>query len=46
MPRFPLSRRRRKARVVLSESERDEGPGGSAGIVLPLNMVGAGMYEA
>ncbi|KAF8495746.1 aspartic peptidase domain-containing protein [Russula emetica] len=28
------------------ESERDEGPGGSAGMVLPLNMVGAGMYEA
>jgi hypothetical protein len=32
--------------MVRSESERDEGPGGSVGIVLPLNMVGAGMYEA
>ena len=29
-----------------SESGRDEGPGGTAGIVLPLNLVGAGMYEA
>ncbi|KAI0276019.1 aspartic peptidase domain-containing protein, partial [Russula aff. rugulosa BPL654] len=46
MPRSPLSRRRRKARVAHSDTERDVGPGGSAGIVLPLNMVGAGMYEA
>ncbi len=46
MPSYPLSRRRRKARAVHDENKRDEGPGGSAGIVLPLNMVGAGMYEA
>ncbi|KAH9992914.1 aspartic peptidase domain-containing protein [Russula vinacea] len=43
MPRFS---RRRQARSVHRESERDEGPGGSAGIVLSMNMVGAGMYEA
>ncbi|KAH9959375.1 aspartic peptidase domain-containing protein [Russula compacta] len=47
----PLSRRRRmaRARAVHSEEEitrRDEGTGGPAGIVLPLNMVGGGMYEA
>lgn len=29
-----------------SEELRDEGTGGPAGIVLDLNMVGAGMYEA
>lgn len=38
-----------RARAVHSEEEttrRDEGTGGPAGIVLPLNMVGGGMYEA
>jgi hypothetical protein len=29
-----------------SEELRDEGNGGTGGIVIPLNMVGAGMYEA
>lgn len=32
--------------MVHDEIERAESPGGSAGVVLPLNMVGAGMYEA
>ncbi|KAI0299552.1 aspartic peptidase domain-containing protein [Russula brevipes] len=43
----PRSRQKRTPRAVHSElSRRDEGTGGSAGIVLPLNMVGSGMYEA
>lgn len=25
---------------------RDEGSGGSAGVVVPLNMVGSGIYDA
>ncbi|KAH9015762.1 aspartic peptidase domain-containing protein [Lactarius deliciosus] len=35
-----------KARALHSEEPRGDGTGGPAGIVLPLNMVGAGMYEA
>ena len=42
----PPSRRKRWARAMHSEESRDEGTGGPGGIVLPLNMVGAGMYEA
>ncbi|KAH8979401.1 aspartic peptidase domain-containing protein [Lactarius akahatsu] len=35
-----------KARALHSEEPRGDGTGGPAGIVLPLNMVGGGMYEA
>ncbi|KAI0248280.1 aspartic peptidase domain-containing protein [Lactifluus subvellereus] len=42
----PIARWKGKARAVHSEESRDEGTGGPDGIVLPLNMVGAGMYEA
>jgi hypothetical protein len=42
----PLARWKGKARAVHSEESRDEGTGGPDGIVLPLDMVGAGMYEA
>ncbi|KAI9510161.1 aspartic peptidase domain-containing protein [Russula earlei] len=42
----PLSRWRTRTRAVRDQDARVEGTGGPGGIVLPLNMVGAGMYEA
>ncbi|KAI9450603.1 acid protease [Lactarius psammicola] len=41
-----LSRWKGKGRALHSEEPRGDGTGGPAGVVLPLNMVGAGMYEA
>lgn len=46
-PRSPPStRRKRKARALHNQEPRSDGTGGPAGIVLPLDMVGAGTYEA
>ncbi|KAH8984279.1 aspartic peptidase domain-containing protein [Lactarius hatsudake] len=42
----PRSSPKWKGRALHSEEPRGDGTGGSAGIVLPLNMVGGGMYEA
>ncbi|KAH9970300.1 aspartic peptidase domain-containing protein [Lactifluus volemus] len=42
----PISPWKGKAREMHSEALRDEGTGGTDGIVIPLDMVGAGMYEA
>ncbi|KAH9015049.1 aspartic peptidase domain-containing protein [Lactarius pseudohatsudake] len=42
----PRSSSKGKARALHSEEPRGDGTGGPAGIVLPLNMVGGGMYEA
>lgn len=44
--RASTSRRKGKLRELHTEEPRSDGAGGPTGIVLPLNMVGAGMYEA